>query len=125
LLNPTATIREVSRAFVEHGNEFFYVSSDGQTLEGVVTITDLVRGGFNRRDATPQLKDFMTKEPIVITAQDNCAVAADAIREYRLKSLPVVDQKGSRKLIGCVRIRRLLAFVLREASTENKETAHS
>ena len=113
-LKPTATLREVSRAFVEHGHEFFYVSTDDQMLEGVVTITDLVRGGFNQSDGEPLLKDFMTKEPVVVAADDNCAVAADAIREYRLKSLPVVDQKGSRKVIGCLRIRRLMAYVLKE-----------
>ena len=48
LLKPTATLREVGQAFVDHTNEFFYVSDDGQTLEGVVTITDLIRA----RDAT-------------------------------------------------------------------------
>src|SRR5262249_25628211 len=34
LLKPTMTVREAGRAFVEHGHEFFFVSSDGQTLEG-------------------------------------------------------------------------------------------
>ncbi|HTL54997.1 MAG TPA: FAD-dependent oxidoreductase [Candidatus Limnocylindrales bacterium] len=114
LLKPDATLRQVSQAFVEHGNEFFYVSTDGQMLEGVVTITDLLRGGVNRSDGIAVLKDFMTKEPVAISLEDNCAVAADVIREYRLKSLPVVDKKGSRKLVGCVRIRRLMAFVLKE-----------
>jgi hypothetical protein len=45
LLNPDNTLREVSQAFIEQGNEFFCVSANGQTLDGVVTITDLVRGG--------------------------------------------------------------------------------
>ena len=123
LLKPDTTLRQVSQAFVEHGNEFFYVSNDGQTLEGVVTITDLVRGGFNRSDGTPLLKDFMTKEPVAIALDDNCAVAADIIREYRLKSVPVVEKKGSRKLVGCLRIRRLMAFVLKE--TGDQVTAQS
>jgi NADH dehydrogenase len=124
LLKPTATLGEVSRAFVEYGHEFFYVSSDGQTLEGVVTITDLVRGGFNRNNEPPRLSDFMTKEPVVVAADDHCGVAADAIREYRLKSLPVVDQKGSRKVIGCLRIRRLMAYVLKETGAQKSEPAH-
>jgi NADH dehydrogenase len=123
-LKPTATIREVSHAFVEHGHEFFYVSSDDKTLEGVVTITDLVRGGFQKNNGPLQLKDFMTKDPVVVAADDNCVVAADAIREYRLKSLPIVDQKGSRKVIGCLRIRRLMAFVLKETGADKTETAH-
>jgi hypothetical protein len=37
------------------------------------------------------------------------------MREYRLKTLPVVERKDSRKLAGCLRVRRLMAFVLKEA----------
>lgn len=117
LLKPSATLREVSQAFVDYGQEFFYVSSDGETLEGVVTITDLLRGNTHNRNGNACLGDLMTKDPVVVSADDNCAVAANAIREYRLKSLPVVDQKNSRKLVGCLRVRRLMAFVLKEAGT--------
>ena len=121
LLKPTMGIREVSQAFVEHGNEFFYVSSDGETLDGVVTITDLLRAQGNRDPESLLLKDLMTKDPVVIAVDDNCAVAANAIREYRLKNLPVVDQKGSRKLVGCLRVRRLMAFVLKEIVTPKQQ----
>jgi CBS domain-containing protein len=120
LLQPTLTAREVSKAFVEHGHEFFYVSSDGETLEGVVTITDLLRAQSSRDAKTPVLKDLMTKDPVVVSVDDDCALAANAIREYRLKSLPVVDRKGSRKLVGCLRVRRLMAFVLQQNSTEKQ-----
>jgi NADH dehydrogenase len=117
LLKPTATMREVGQAFVEHCNEFFYVSSDGQTLEGVVTITDLLRGRENTADgdgSTP-VSEFMTRNPVTVATDDNGAVAATTIREYRLKSLPVVETKESRKLAGCLRVRRLMAFVMKEA----------
>ena len=58
----------------------------------------------------------MTKNPIVVSADDDCAVASTALREYRLKTLPVVEHKDSRKLVGCLRFRRLLAFVFKEAA---------
>jgi len=114
LLKPEASIREVGHAFVEHRNEFFYVSSDGETLEGVITITDLLRGREKDEPAELQAKHFMTQNPVAVALDDDCAVAANAIREYRLKSLPVVDRKDSRRLVGCLRIRRLAAFVLKE-----------
>lgn len=114
LLKPTATLREVGHAFIEHPNEFFYVSSDGQSLEGIITITDLIRARGNPDVADPLAKDFMTRNPVTISAEDDCAVAANAIREYRLKTLPVVEAKGSRRLAGCLRVRRLMAFVLKE-----------
>jgi NADH:ubiquinone reductase (H+-translocating) len=114
LLKPTATLREVGQAFVDYTNEFFYVSSDGQTLEGVVTITDLIRARDAAQEGEKRLSDFMTKNPVAVSSDDNCAVAATAIREYRLKSLPVTEHKDSRKLVGCLRVRKLMAFVFKE-----------
>ena len=56
----------------------------------------------------------MTKNPVALAADDTCALAYAALREYRLKSLPVVEGKESRKLAGCIRVRRLLAYVFKE-----------
>jgi NADH dehydrogenase len=118
LLQPNMTMREVGKAFVEHGNEFFYVAGDGQTLEGVVTITDLLRGQGSGAGAATPVSEFMTRNPVTVSVDDDCAVAAAVFREYRLKSLPVVERKGSRKVTGCLRIRRLMAFVLKEIGPE-------
>jgi CBS domain-containing protein len=122
VLKPDATLQDVSQAFVDHGNEFFYVSSDGQTLEGIVTITDLLRGrSMGAREQT-KVTDFMTKSPVALAAEDDCALAASAIREYRLKSVPVVDRKDTRKLIGCLRLRRLMAYVMKEMRHDGEMT---
>jgi CBS domain-containing protein len=120
ILKPTATIREVGRAFVEHGNEFFFVSSDGQTLEGIVTITDLIRGQTESNDTL--VTEFMTKNPVTVAADDDCTIAANIVREYRLKTVPVVEGKSNRKMAGCIRIRRMMAFVLKE--TAGKDIAN-
>jgi len=112
-------MREVGRAFVEHGNEFFYVSDGGVNLDGVVTITDLLRAQPGPDNSTTLLVDFMTRNPVTVAADDNCAVAATVLREYRLKSLPVFERKDSRKLVGCVRIRRLMAFVMKETGVSH------
>ncbi|MEY2428071.1 MAG: hypothetical protein QOJ40_956, partial [Verrucomicrobiota bacterium] len=114
LLKPTTTLREAGRAFVEHGNEFFYVSSDGETLEGVITITDLLRGRSAGATPITPAAEFMTKNPVSLAADDSCAIASGALREYRLKSLPVVDHKENRKLVGCIRFRRIMAFLFKE-----------
>jgi len=120
LLKPTATIRDVGRAFVEHGNEFFFVSSDGQTLEGVVTITDLIRGQTG--NSACLVTEFMTKNPVTVAAEDDCTIAANCFREYRLKTLPVVEKKNGRKLVGCIRMRRIMAFVLKETAGQGLST---
>jgi NADH dehydrogenase len=118
LLAPTATRREVAHAFVQHPNEFFFVSSDGKTLEGVVTITDLLRSSAGDGAHAATLAEFMTRNPVTVAAEDSCAAAAGALRECRLKSLPVVEHKDSRTLVGCIRARRLLGFVLKSLPAE-------
>jgi NADH:ubiquinone reductase (H+-translocating) len=123
LLPPTATMQEVGHAFVEHGHEFFYVSADGQSVDGVVTITDLLRGQSGSANSATPVSEFMTKNPVLVAADDDCTVAAAALREYRLKSLPVVQRKDNRKLVGCLRIRRLMAFVMKETADQKKTEA--
>jgi NADH dehydrogenase len=118
LLPPAATLRDVGRAFVEYGNEFFFVSADGKTLDGVVTITDLLRGRSVSSMASTPITEFMTRNPVVLTVEDNGAVAAATFREYRLKTLPVVEDKTSRKLAGCLRVRRLMAYVFKDLNRE-------
>ena len=87
---------------------------------GIVTITDLLRGrSLGAGEDTP-VKEFMTKSPVATAVDDDCALAAAAIREYRLKSLPVVERKDNRKLVGCLRVRRLMAFIMKEVGTDGQ-----
>jgi NADH dehydrogenase len=125
ILKPTASLREVGHAFVEHPNDFFCVASDGRTLEGVVTITDLIRARAGTATPDTPLSEFMTKNPVALAASDNCALASAAIREYRLKTLPVVEDKNSRNLIGCVRVRKLMALVFKELDEARPQVAAS
>jgi NADH dehydrogenase len=120
LLKPSSTLFEASHAFVENGHEFFYVSSDGKCLEGVVTITDLLRGRGQGATAESPVSEFMTKNPVALTADDDCAVASTAIREYRLKSFPVVAGKNDRELVGCIRARRLMAYVFKQMEAQKE-----
>jgi len=122
LLHPATPLREAGRAFVEHGHEFFYVSSDGVNLDGVVTITDLVRARSGTATGDSPVSDFMTRNPIVVSSADTCAVAAAAFREYRLKNLPVVEQKNGRKLAGYIGARRIMGFVLKELARQKEGT---
>ena len=116
VLRPDTTLQQIGRAFVENGHEFFYVSADGQSVDGVVTITDLLRGYSAGLGTGTPVTEFMTKNPVTVAAEDDCSVAAGAIREYRLKSLPVVQSKETRKLVGCLRVRRIMAFVMKETA---------
>jgi NADH dehydrogenase len=120
ILAPSATLSDVSHAFVETPNEIFYLASDGQTLEGVITLSDLLRARARGANELTPVKDFMSANPVALAAEDSCALAAAAIREYRLKSLPVVEKKESRKLVGSIRTRQLMAYVIKHTAADRK-----
>ena len=58
----------------------------------------------------------MAARPIALTPDDSALTASRTLRDYRLKTLPIVergDERGEgRRLVGCIRARRLMAFVL-------------
>lgn len=126
LLQPTISVREVSQAFTDTGNEFFLVSTDGQTLEGIVTMTDLIRAISTGADGQTSIAGFMVNKPVAMAAEDTAAMAAEALREYRLKMLPVVVSKDDRRLVGCLHARRLIAYVLNKKEVPHlvKSAAH-
>jgi NADH dehydrogenase len=115
LFRGTATLRELSHAFVDQGSEVFYVCGEGNTLEGVITMTDLFRARDAGATADTPASEFMSKNPVALALEDNCAVAAEAMREYRLKSLPIVGV--NRKLVGYISVRRLMGFVFKQIGT--------
>lgn len=125
LLAPDASLQAVSDAFVRHSNEFFYVSRDGQSLEGLVTMTDLLRAHATGLSPEAPVTEFMVRNPMSLAVDDSCAAAAGVLREYRLKTLPIVEQTGSRRLAGCFRARRLMAYVLKELPPRAKPAGSS
>jgi len=112
LLKPTDTLYDVTHQFARHPSDFFFVSPDGARLDGMITLTDLLRAQSNGvKPATP-LADFMKKDPTVLAATDSALIAASAFQEHGFKTLPVVADKTSRRIVGVVRVRKLIAKVL-------------
>ncbi len=112
LLKPTDTLYEVSHQFARHPSDFFFVSSDGARLEGMITLTDLLRAQSNGVKPESPLATFMKKDPAVLAATDSTLIAASAFREHGFKTIPVVTDKASRRIVGVVRVRKLIARVL-------------
>ncbi len=111
LFKPSSTMREVGRAFAEHSHELFYICGDGQMLEGVVTMTDWMRALSRGTGPETPVAELMARHPITLSIEDDGAVAATVVREHRVKNLPVVQSESNRRLVGCVRTRRLMAHV--------------
>ena len=112
LLKPTDTLFEVTYQFARHPSDFFFVSPDGAQLVGMITLTDLLRAQSNGVKPETPLADFMKKEPTVLAATDSALIAASSFREHGFKTLPVVADKTSYRIVGVVRVRKLIARVL-------------
>jgi NADH dehydrogenase len=112
LLAPTETLDAVSCQFARHPSDFFFVSPDGQRLVGMITLTDLHRAQNSSLKPETPLAEFMKKDPAVLAATDSALVAASAFREHGFKTLPVVADTTSRRIVGVVRVRKIIARVL-------------
>ncbi|HEY4248878.1 MAG TPA: FAD-dependent oxidoreductase [Lacunisphaera sp.] len=112
ILRPTETLFEVTKRFGESDEQFFFVSPDGERLEGLVTLTDLLRAQATGTTAETPLGDFMIRNPAVITTADTCLVAAAAFREHGHKLLPVVHDRDRRTIAGVIRARKLITRIM-------------
>jgi NADH dehydrogenase len=116
LLKPTDTLLEVMRIFAKNTPDFFYVSADGVSLDGVVTLTDLLRAQSQGLPAESPADSFMSKGPVTVAAGDSVMVAAAAFREHGFKYLPIVADQQGRRIVGFVRARKLMASVMQQVS---------
>lgn len=114
LLTPKVTLIEVMRVFSRHNPDFFYVSTDGVSLDGVITLTDLLKAQGQGLSAEEPASAFMSKTPVAIAQTDTAVVAAAAFRENGLKYLPVIADQQSRRIIGFIRARKLMASVMQQ-----------
>jgi predicted transcriptional regulator len=55
---------------------------------------------------------FMSENPVAIAQTDSAVVAASAFRENGLKYLPVIADQQSRRMVGFIRARKLMASVM-------------
>ncbi|GDY22750.1 hypothetical protein LBMAG56_40970 [Verrucomicrobiota bacterium] len=114
LLKPTTTFAEALAAFAGATSDFLFISADGATLDGIVTLTDLGQEQTRQTPRTTPLSKFMSDKPVAIALDDTAVTAANTLREYRLTTLPVVDSRSTRRLAGVISTRRLTAIVLRD-----------
>ena len=80
LFKPTSTLAEIGRAFAEHNHELFYVCGEEQSLEGVVTMTDWMRALSRGATAETPVTVLMVCHPIMLSVEEDGAMAASVIR---------------------------------------------
>ena len=72
------------------------------------------------KNETP-VTEFMTRDPVAISLEDSSLSAAATLRDYKIKWIPVVDQKQSRRIVGCISARKMMAYVLKETSAASEK----
>ena len=75
-------------------------------------MTDLIRAHSAGLSGDAPVSEFMVRNPLTITVDDNCATAEAMLLEHSLKWLPVVAGKNDKRIAGCLRMRRLIGHVL-------------
>jgi len=54
------------------------------------------------------------QSPVAISTDDTSLVAGTTLRDYRLKWIPVVDEKEDRRILGYISARKIMAYVFKE-----------
>jgi CBS domain-containing protein len=93
-VDPTASAADAARLMRDEDTGDVIVARDGR-IEGIVTDRDLaVRLVAEDLDPEVPVGEVCTADPVMITADETPEAAANMMREYSIRRLPVRDNKG-------------------------------
>ena len=97
---PNDTIQEVA-ARMAAGDFGFIPVADGENLVGAVTDRDIaVRAVATGAAPTARVVEFLSRDALVVRADDDLKAALDLMSSRQVRRLPVVDKDG--RLVGVV-----------------------
>lgn len=106
-IKPSETMAALSLLLRERRIGGAVVSSDGLSIEGVITERDIAYGLATHKDrlATMPVSALMTKAVITCTPADSVGHVASTMTSRNIRHLPVVEGE---RLVGMVSIRDVL-----------------
>jgi CBS domain-containing protein len=120
-IKPDETVSGLLALLAEHRIGAVVVSTDGSSVEGIVSERDIVRhlhsSGTSVLGAT--VSQIMTSEVTTGTADDNIADLAGTMTEQRVRHVPIVDREG--KLAAIVSIGDIVKHRLSELQSERDQ----
>jgi CBS domain-containing protein len=96
------------------------VSSNGKTIDGIVSERDIVRALPGKFDMVEDLRvrDIMTVQVLTCTPESTVAELMSMMTAKRIRHIPVVDENG--ELLSIVSIGDVVKHYLNEISLENQ-----
>ena len=120
----TITAHDSVKHLVESLNTYhvgaMVVSSNGKTIEGIVSERDIVRALPGKFDMIEDIRvrDIMTEQVFTCTADSTVAELMSMMTAKRIRHVPVVDENG--ELLSIVSIGDVVKHHLNEISLENQ-----
>ena len=116
-ISPDAKIRDVLNSLAFRNVGAVVVSTDGETVEGIISERDIVRG-LQKADAgllDKPVKELMTEKVVTCVATDRAAGIMAVMVKKHLRHVPVVE---GGKFVNMISIRDLLQLRLNEVQSE-------
>ena len=106
---PTLTITEAVKLMQDNRAGYIVIAENKKPV-GIFTETDLVRQILEQdADWSRPVRDFMTRNPAILTMQDTVGAAIDLMGTRRFYHIPLVDEKGD--LVNVISVRTLIRFL--------------
>jgi CBS domain-containing protein len=116
-VSPGATVRELVALLAEHNVGALVVSSDGATVEGIVSERDVVRRLHSEPDALSATVDtIMTSDVHTAGPDDSLDDMMSLMTDQRIRHVPVCD---AGRMVGIISIGDVVKHRLGDLEVEN------
>jgi CBS domain-containing protein len=118
---PTSTVAEAAQALAEHDVGALVVSSDGRTIEGILSERDIVRGlALDPEVRSRDVAELMTSEVMTCAPDATVDALMAVMTDERVRHLPIVEDGA---LVGIISIGDVVKHRVQELQAE-AQTLH-
>jgi CIC family chloride channel protein len=116
---PNASVRDMTRVFLEYPVKYLYVANASGAFLGVVALKDITSDLLDRRDTVAKTAaDYLQPHFDVLTPDMSLGVALQHFLAFQGERLPVVESAAHPKLAGVVYKTSLLDAYFRMNPTQ-------
>ena len=118
-ISPDAKVVDVIASLESDDVGALVVSTDGLTIDGIISERDIVRGlqAFGPDVLSHPVRDLMTANVVTCTADDRIAGVMALMQDRRIRHVPVTDDG---KLAGIISIHDVVKLRLDEVQADAK-----